>query len=74
MLPKVGVYDMAEGLRFMLFENADNRGISGALKANKVYEPNVQLISPAVLGQAIPGCQCLGCLIKARSPAYGYVR
>ena len=55
MLPKVGVYDMAEGLRFMLFENADNRGISGVLKANKVYEPNVQLISSAVLGQAIPG-------------------
>jgi FkbM family methyltransferase len=54
MLPKVSVYDMADGLRMMLFENADDKGISGVLRANKVYEPNVQLISSAVLNQALP--------------------
>jgi FkbM family methyltransferase len=54
MLPKVGLYDMADGLRLMLFENADDKGISGVLKANRVYEPNVQLISSTVLNQVTP--------------------
>lgn len=54
MLPKVSVYDMADGQRLLLFDTADERGISGVLKKNGVYEPNVQLISSAVLQKAPP--------------------
>ena len=32
MLPKVGIYDMADGQRLMLFDEAYERGGSGILK------------------------------------------
>ena len=52
MLPKVGVYEIDDGLRLMLFEHADQHGIGGVLKINKKYEPNLQIITYAILSQA----------------------
>ena len=52
MLPKVNIYEMNDGVRYMLFEEADQRGISGMLKQNKVYEPNLFIVSEAILRQA----------------------
>ncbi len=52
MLPKVNIYEMNDGVRYMLFEEADQRGVSGMLKQNKVYEPNLFIVSEAILRQA----------------------
>lgn len=55
MLPKVQLYEGAEGLRFLLYENADHQGISGVIKSHGSYEPNLGLLSAVLINLAAEG-------------------
>jgi FkbM family methyltransferase len=49
MLPKVNIFQGVGSLRYLLYENTDDQGISGVIKAHQAYEPNLQVISSAII-------------------------
>ncbi len=55
MLPKVLVYNGFNNLRYMLFEDADVKGISGPLKQFGAYEAYALIPSAALINKGLKG-------------------
>ena len=49
MPPKINIFNGAGSIKYLLYENTDAQGISGVIKAHGSYEPNLKVISSAIL-------------------------
>ena len=54
-LPESEIVTAQDGVKYMLFKDADDNGISGCIRKHGTYEPNLQTIATLVLQSRTPG-------------------
>ncbi|MCV2371196.1 FkbM family methyltransferase [Roseateles oligotrophus] len=54
-LPSVEIFPAQNGVKYMLFCATDANGISGCIRKNGTYEPNLQMIAEVILQSRAPG-------------------
>ena len=55
MFPEVDVVNADNDTKYLLFQNTDLQGISGMIRAHGTYEPNLQLLSSALINTSTNG-------------------